>query len=667
MAGLKMLSALPLSLLLVAASAAQEPPAWLEPPSSGLYTPTGEIQLTLAGELARIEMEQLGLEIDDIDVTALVVKEGERLILTPVVPLDLGPHRLRLVEYDAEGEVVERGAWTFEVRMSARLREREGEVGVGLIASQRVAEADIVNPPERLQGQGDLLLYGGAANGAWSLSGEGGFIYNSQQEFTSNGHEFDLATYLIRGTGGPFEYAVGQHDIGTRNLVLSRFNRRGVSASIPTGTRKARLTGFSMRTEAITGFRHGAGISDPDNRTSGAVWSAHPLDDRETLELSATFLDATGTEEGEGMIGDPTVQDGEAWSVAARGLAGQGRLRLEGEYAETRFDFDGRGMGSGKEDDDAYSLLAEFSPRFGSGDAPSPFLWTVGASHEKVGTLFRSLGNTLLPNDKRLTRAYTGMSAGGWALDAAIARDEDNVDDLAALPQVESDFFDLHTSYSPATAAGVPRRWRGFGTPVFDFTYNRIRQDQSFTPINYQGADTDNRTENATLAAQFSGLRWNWGILYTRGEFDDFTGLLPDQDQNLVSLHGNWILGERAGLGSYLTFNELDDTSGLQTTSRTGDLNLSLVFVPDRFSGSFRGTVNREETSDGLIDLFRTVLNADLLWTLVRPAPNRPDLNLWLSGSYQHDDDDGFGDFDASQYQIFAGVKISWSVYTGPN
>lgn len=648
----------------LAVAVAQDAAVTLISPPAGFHAPTGEIHLALTNDLRPVKLEQIGLEMDGIDVTDFVVKEPDRLVFSPVRPLHLGEHQLRLVEYRLGGEPIEHGLWTFEVRDSARFRERTAGFDLEMDSAQRVADARLANQLDRFQQQGGLALYSGLADRKWSLRSKTEFIYSSREELTLNGDPFDLASYLVSGTGGPLQYSIGHHDIGARNLILNRFNRRGISASLPIGTPKSRLTGFVMRTEKITGFQNGFGFSDSGNHTTGATWSVNPFVDPKTLEVSATWIDASGTEVGKGGIGDSTGQEGDAWSVAARGRAWDGRLRLGGEYAETRFDFDGSGTGPGKVGDDAFSLTAEFSRRPETGNGANVFLWTVGAKHQEVGTLYRSLGNSRLPNDKRLTRAYTEMSLGGWALDAAVARDSDNVADLIDLPQVENDYYDIHTVYSPRSSSAGGDGWSVFGMPTFDITYSHVRQDQTFTPLNFMGFVTDTRTQTLNISALFAHSRGSWGILLTRGEFDDFSDLFPDTRQNLAGLSGHVMLDDRSSFGGNLLWNEIDEDTGRETTTVSGDLNLSVIFLPDRLNSSLRGTVIQEDTSDGFIDLRRFVLSGDLQWSLVLPGPNRPDLSLWLSASYQDEVDKGVADFSLNQYQLFLGLKLSWSAST---
>ncbi|OQX31530.1 MAG: hypothetical protein B0D96_11860 [Candidatus Sedimenticola endophacoides] len=150
----------------------------LMPPESGSYHgPLETIRLHIPPEVPIEVLQQLGLEVDNIDVTALVSRDGDYAVYTPQQPLEWGMHRLLLVEYTQDGGILERGSWDLEVRKSESFREAELNISASLEASRRIGEGDLDAPPARTQGSGSMTLQGRLADGSWQAGMQLPLIY----------------------------------------------------------------------------------------------------------------------------------------------------------------------------------------------------------------------------------------------------------------------------------------------------------------------------------------------------------------------------------------------------------------------------------------------------------------------------------------------------------
>ena len=629
----------------------------LQAPEPSFYTPSSVIRFSLDSSISIEIRERLSLEIDGIDASAFAIHEENALILDPPYPLEPGTHTLRLVEVLPDESFRELGSWEIEVRRSARFRDANASAELGPTAAHRAADHNLSDPPEETQFESGFSLGAYAEDGNWKVQGISDYLYHSQQELTSNGDEFDITSFRAQGTKGPLSLTMGHHDVGFSSLAMDGFYRRGASASLFSGTQRSQVTGFVMRTETITGFQEGLGVGDPENRVGGATWTVQPLANRDALSFSAVYLDGEGTEVGEGEGGDPTVFGGEAWSAQVSSTLLDQRLELRGEYSESRFDFDGRGIGFRPEKDEAYTFAAAYGQDGISGDDTS-WAWSIGVEHQQVGTFYHSQANPGLPNDQRITQAFGSIERGGWMLEATVGRENDNVNDLAELAEIQNDSFYGSTSYTPP----IPGEGKLFGQPSFALNFGYVRQDQQSTPINFFGDETDNRTRDFSASASFSYTTWSWGISHNYALFDDFAGTFLNTSQHLTDLNASFTFGQRVSLGSNVMWNDLDEGTDLDTETLTIGSSVSFVLVPDRLGGSFSGSLNKERSSDNFTDNQTVVLDGELAWTVIQPAQNTPGVNLSLSGNYQDVDDDVFPEFSSDQYQVFAGVKIAWSL-----
>src|SRR3546814_7815685 len=127
---------------------------------------------------------------------------------------------------------------------------------------------------------------------------------------------------------------------------------------------------------------------------------------------------------------DEVLHGGSGWSWAANTLWFDEALRLRGEYAQAKFDFDGKDEGFGPESASAYGLLASVEPLRGATLDGNTFTWTVGVQREEVDTFFQSLANPSLQPDRETTSLFTDFYWDEFAAQVRIDHQLNNVDEI---------------------------------------------------------------------------------------------------------------------------------------------------------------------------------------------------------------------------------------------
>lgn len=630
-------------------------------PVGSFYRPGDAYAFTLPPDMPAEVLQRLSLELDDIDVTAFIRREGDQAVFTPPQALAYGTHRLRLVEALPDGSIVERSLWQVEVRQTHALREAGFEGHADLASAQRPDDKNVASNISSNQRQGGMSLDGRIADDDWQLRARGGLIHNSQIDQMPNDRRTDLAHGLVEAGKGAVMLRAGDHTIPATSLVMRDFARRGISGRARSDGLRSELTAFAMRTETINGFRHGFGTGDSANRSDGVMLTTQPLATRpERLQVSALYLNAEGNPFGSSTAGYPESVRNDAAALAVDSLTFDQRVRLRGEYARSDTDFDGAGTLVGDESDSAHSLLAQYQPpqRELRGDA---FGWNVGAEHSEVGPWFYSLANPALPADKRLDRAFSGFTWGGLSVNAQAARETDNVDDDSHIPRLRTDYFTLGGNYTPFRQPAETGVGRLFNGPSFAFIAQRMAQTHTDVPAAFGGHAIDQDTEVVYAGARFSPGNWSWDLAHTRTWFDDTAGLQADYTNDLSELGVDMMLSDRISLSPRIQYNRLDDRdNGVATRTVTAMLGASAALIPGKLDASLNYALNRERADDDSLDNDSYSVDALLNWTLIQPRENRPGLSLFASGSY-FDDRNATGS-STDLYQIFAGLRIGWPV-----
>ncbi len=645
-----------------APAAAQDWVPDLQPPASGSFYAADEaIVLVIPDEVAAGATVELAVELDEFDVTALLQVEGGRLLLDPPEPLDTGIHQLRLVEYGSDGSIIERGAWSIEVRDGEALQELSAAANTSVDLLYRFAGNDLIDPPDNFTAQGAGDAQARIADENWSVDADANYFLNSQQDQTIDGKRLDIGEYLFSGnysaTDTDLNVRLGHQDIGAENLIMSDFYRRGVTVTLAQPDENLSVTAFALRSEPILGVDNFSGVGDSENRVQGVMVSARPIESlSENVQVTGTFY------EGEtDAIGNATGQFGEDSSGAGGSLAVDTlwldrRLRLRGELALTRFDFDDSGD-LPADDDLAYSLLASYALIPG-GESDGEYLsWDVGVEHKRVGTFFATVANPFVVTDRETTSAFTNVVWEEVSLQAQAGYETSNVEELNVLPTDRTYFANFNANYTPAMEPDEDGGYGWLGQPTFGLSLNFNDGKQIDKPAAFAALGGDYQVRSATVSASSLYDFWSWSLSQSVNSFEDRSDASGDTMNYLTDLGLQFQPDESLTIGPYAQLSIFrDNASADDLDSVNLGLDIAAELIPEVLSSSLNGSLNLTDSIGHTPDSY--FVGGEVLWNAIPAEVNRPGVALAVTGSYQHTDDADF--FIADDIvQVFGKVKLT--------
>ena len=657
--------------------------AWAQQAQQAQWTPellqsaakTREPSEPLRIRLAKVPaktLELLTLELDEIDVTSMVTRDGDVVVFAPPQPLTYGEHQLRLVEHGGDGSINERGQWSFELRKSALFRDAQVNGSVVVNENYRIYDKGFTDPePARGHADGYGQFYGAAENENWRISGMLSFIANQQSQMMprQKGH-LDLGQFMVAADSGLFGFKVGDHSVGPDSLVLQSFNRRGISVSATAPGNNASVTGFSMHTTPLAGAVNALGMSDSSNRVSGVVASVQPIaGDAEALALMGTYVSGgSESQTGASVIGGSDSSNGSASSIVADSNLMQQRLRLRGEYAKSSYDFDGRVGDLAALDGHAYSGLVNYVPWHDKMVFEQPFIFNMGLEKKLISSYFRSPSNPGAISDRNMVRAFTGVNWYGLDVQANAGRETDNVDNNPLIPVAASRQRNGALTYSPMAnympqANGQPPEPPWYGQPSYSASFMSLNRE--FVQLNGEAVSQPFHSfYRSVVGANFQYAKWNWGInhIRTRDRGYDFD-MTPLTRSGSTQLLGSFRFFEQLTVGMNATYDNTDNVdAGIQTNGVGGGLNLAYPFT-DTLNSSLSYTVRHGWSTNGSNDSVTSDTNAGLSWVVNAAHGAKPGVTLGLAGIYHNASNKSAISMqpEVSTYQVFLSLSMGWS------
>lgn len=602
------------------------------------WHPQEKLSLTIPSTLVKRLNETIVVELDSIEITAMLATQGNNTSFQPLQALVTGQHELRVVEYSEEGDIEELGYWSFEVRQSELLQQYQVVANNQIMANYRVAEKNIGVPePNQFQGQAISQVAFSASSGNWQTSGQFDLFYDSLASNQIDNRSINNNEFLFSVGNDVMEAKLGHQAMAVTSLVMDNFLRRGVSIESRIASINSRISGFALSGPQISGFGNGFGMSDSQQRVDGVTFDSSPFaDDPRSLYITGTWLKGrtSNSDQFISSFNSPPLPgiDSEAWSFSSESLLLDNRLRFRAEYAKTIYDFDvSDNLDSDK--DDAYSVLMTYNDI-----ADTRIAWNVGVASQKIGTFFRSIANQGLPSDKQINKFFAGSQWAPFSLQATVERQKDNVEKIEFLPRINTDLTNLSLNWSPQ----IENFEAWYGIPSYSLTTNYQAQVQTYTPNNYLFAEINNNINQWQLSSQFSYQTNSWGLSLTTSDFTDLSLIQNDSETLSYDFYGNFVFGENSGLSisPFISWNETKDlTDQITTTSVSYALQSAMTIIPRELDASLNINWNANKIGNDLLNGDNLAASLSVNWLLRQASVNQFGVSLSLTSSYNEFND----------------------------
>jgi len=648
----------------------------LKQPPSGYYGAQDELRMGIPAQVSVEELQQLKLEVDGIDVTSFIELDAGDAVYKPLQPFAWGKHEAHVIEYSPDGAIIERGKWTFEVRKTSNFREASLNTELSLTGRERIAKRDKNDQLRPFGGNGSLTLNGNLANDGWKANANGQFVYIDPNNLgggsgTEGKRSIDVGDFLLSAQGGPLTLQAGHHSIAADNLLMQQgVNNRGASATLATDILHTSVTGFAMRSSPVTGFQHGFAISNPANRIEGITVETYPLaSETSTVKVTGVYVLGNGTENGDFVGGDSTTMGGDGVGGTIDSVFFSERLRLRGEYARTRFDFDGKTGSLAPINDHAYTALGTIKVLDEFSIASKPLNWTLGIQYRYFGLNYRSVadvGGGLL--DTESAQLFTNASWGDISLNGELDQAFDNVSNAVGMPKNRSRFGTVTFGWAPQPDyddQGKPVMGL-LGVPSLSGT---ISSQQLLTilpgafPTGKLDTLTNSLSADAASTYTFKQTSWNWHFSYMVTwivNHTDATGSTrtdaPSADMTFTALNQSLSITPRIEL-----IREKNRGFHVDTKTVHPSLTTAVSLFDGRVSASVTGDVSRIFTNDLTQDGTTWSVFGNLDWVTWKATDLRPGLMLSVSGDYANVKDRIATLQSFSNYQLFLNATINWN------
>lgn len=628
------------------------------------WEPQEVLSLAFPAEQLKRLNQTILVELDAIEITPMLVANGNNVIFQPLQPLTAGQHELRVVEYSENGDIEELGYWAIEIRQSKLIQQYQVVANNQVSLNYRVADKNIGMPePDQYHGQAISQVAFTTDSGNWQSSGQFDIYYDSLAANQINNRSLNNNDFLFSVGNEVIEARLGHQSMAVTSLVMDNYLRRGVSLESRIPSINSRLSGFSLSSTNVIGFTNGLGISDSEQRVDGVTFDSSPFaDDPRSLYITGTWLTGQSSNVDQ-FIGNNTPMpyggtESEAWSFTSESLLFQNKLRIRAEYAATDYDFDVTD-GLSSDEDDAYSMLVTYNDV-----VDSKFAWNIGASTQKIGTFFRSIANQALPSDKQINKVFSGNQWASFGFQMTVERQQDNVEKIDFLPRISTDLTNLAFNWTPQVESFDA--W--YGAPSFALSTNFQTQLQTYTPANYMFADINNEIDNWQLSSQFSYQTNSWGLAVTSTNYTDYSLIQSNSETVSFDLYGSFVFGEESNLSisPVISWNNTRDTTyQITTKSISYALQSAMTILPNELMASLNVNWNSNEVGNNLLDGDNLAANFAINWSIQQPKVNQFGISLSLTSAYNDFNDNLISMNSLEAHQTYLSMTVTFPYQAG--
>jgi hypothetical protein len=419
--------------------------------TAGSVSTADAVMLTLSRPLAAAE-GRLAVLVGRTDWSDLFTVRGTTAIFTPgAVALPAGATELTAYVVGPEGDWRELGRFPLTVKPQAP-RALKPALDVAFKAQLAESHRPEDNAPDRdtfrdLSFQAALEADGSdeARTRRASVQVVGATYANEALRFDAMGLEapkVDLAAYGAEVARGRARLAVGGVTVGRHRHLLSEFEARGATGTLPLGLAAA-ISLTSVSGTKLVGWDNPLGVDTPEHRLYSATLGVELLPSRPGgLRLEADVLDGSVlpvANYNQGVVKDAITSRGLGLRLTTSDASG--RFRLDGSFARSRST-----LAPDAQLESGLTLPAEpdveADARFARAEidvlkdvalaANAPLTLTLTAQHERLDPLYRSVG--VEPRADLQQDALGGVLALGEARAQFVyTRGEDNLGGVTSI------------------------------------------------------------------------------------------------------------------------------------------------------------------------------------------------------------------------------------------
>ncbi len=613
---------------------------------------------------------QLALELNAIDISSLVSIDGKQVIYRPKTPLKTGLHRLRLVAYGDDDEIVEIASWPFEVRQSRAFQNLHAGAEVSLNNSAVLAREHHPDNTQfdRYQANGAAEATLLAANAGSEVGFEGSFIVQDEASRPESARAVDLGPFLLHVEAGDHaRLNVGHHALDYNSLIYQNFNRRGVSGVFSIPQIQADLQLFGTHVNDLQGFGGGLGIGEGDDRLGGIVASIQPVrGDPAALSITSAYI--SGTQNGFDTSGTPAerfIGSTQALVIASALLDRQLRLKLE--TARSSLDFDRAEYTLDRVDDTAVRFTSQYAGEY-IDSRDQAWQWGITLERAMIEPDFYAMSNLNLVSDNDATSLSASLQRGAWRSSLFVKAAHDNLDGRFDSTNTSRQFgfdVDFSTAVSISGSALEHRRHR-LSVQQTHLSQQGIELDADAQPL----AANHNRTTLIELVNQLDYKRASGYLTLRYDWFDDAASSQSDREILGMEIGGEIDIHERHRLTASFSH---DDTHGLQDISDSGFYAISIAFdsVFDAQAMTSSIHIDYEQTDQAATSINPSLrqqmaVGATLAKQVLRPKGISPGLDVQLRASYFNLEDQFDPINDNHFYEVFLDINLFWGTRVNP-
>ena len=561
-----------------------------------------------------VDKNSVRLVIDGTDVTQLSEITETKITYAPAQVLSVGNHTIAIELSDMSGNRMPTKRWAFSIPAKAPSEKIAGaekasaEVNISGEFRRRIVKKEDTEET-RWNFQSTATIKSSAQSGKLKTSFDATVNYIDQEGHNSEEDRFNLNNFLYKLEYGKQLLALGDVTVEGTDLISKSISRRGGRLSFNIADTKAEA--FALRSNYVTGFEHGLGMGDPNQRFTGGFIEKDLIGEKK-LTVKATYVN--GKNENPDNYNTSTLEagtEGNIYSIVMASRLFEEKLNMEGEYSGSTYDSDVADT-VGQESDKAWR--AKISSRYKNFDCSTGYKY--------LGPDFRSIVNATGANDREEYNLEGGMRFKSSNLRLNMLHNSDNVDEDPLMPVIRNTTGTLSYNLS------IPD-W-----PSFFANYTQSQQESAKEPTGY--IPIENKINTIGGGFSIAKNRWNISPGYTYTSFDD-RGETTNNDSEIhvATLTGGFRPTDTISINPSVThMNITIDATGVTTKTWQGALAGYIMLFKNQLNLNTTLSVLDTKADDGSTDTTTYSAIAQLNWRVEKYLLKKGSQTLSLRGNY---------------------------------